>query len=455
MGVVKFVSLGGVREIGASAHLIEMGGIKVLLDCGLHPKKEGLAALPDFSVLEGAPDAVIITHAHVDHCGSLPYLTSRFPSTIPYATAPTLQIMDRMLHNSVSVMGRIKDEQGIEAYPLYEHEDVDTALRKAYSIGMEQEFALTPSSPLRATFYPAGHVLGSASVKLSTPDHTLFYTSDICTIDQELMGAFSVPSELDSPDTLVVESTYGANGEADDIVYRDEITRFGRAIAQVIERGGTVLVPSFALGRAQEILNMVARLQEEGMIPDVPIYASGLGRAVYEIYRRFDDQLRPDAYVRPLDQFLPVGDVWNPKVVRRLLKSPGIIVATSGMMIENTPSAMIAEHLIQHEHHGIFFVGYCDPETLGHRVKNAQIGDRLVFSTAAPPVKVVLENIEWYHFSAHAHRRGLQDVVKAMKARNIVFVHGDEPAVEWMHENCGDGSTKFAPRIGEPIELTG
>ena len=113
-GIVRFTPLGGGREIGANSYLIRVNGHDILLDCGVHPKKEGRGALPDFSLLERAPDAVIVSHGHVDHCGAVPELLKHFPTTVPYATEATVSIMERMLHNSVSVMSTIARERRIK-----------------------------------------------------------------------------------------------------------------------------------------------------------------------------------------------------------------------------------------------------------------------------------------------------------------------------------------------------
>jgi Cft2 family RNA processing exonuclease len=430
-----------------------MGGLDILLDSGLHPKKEGVEALPEFSLLSKAPDAAIITHSHIDHCGSLPHLLKMFPTVAPYATAPTLRIMDRMLHNSVSVMGILKKERHIHDYPLYQHSDVEYAVKKTYAIEMGQEFAFSPDSELRATFSPAGHVLGSSSVRLNAGGRSVFYTADICAVDQELMPAFQYPDDPESIDTLIIESTYGANETADAVSYSDEIERFGAAMAAVLANNGSVLVPSFALGRAQEILNIVARLQDEGVLPDVPVYASGLGRAVYEIYARFRDQLKPGADLSPLSKFEKVGDVWNPEVARKLLREPCIIVATSGMMIQNTPSAAIAQEMVKDPRHGILFVGYCDPDTLGHQVKTCSPGDSLDFILGAGPTEIQLDNIQSFHFSAHAPRKALQRVIERIKPDHVIFVHGDPEAMDWMYENTPNGASKYMPSIGETLSL--
>jgi len=137
-----------------------------------------------------------------------------------------------------------------------------------------------------------------------------------------------------------------------------------------------------------------------------------------------------------------------------LSREPSIIVATSGMMLENTPSALIAEKLIEDPKNGIFFVGYCDPETLGHKVRNSKPGDEFVFRLGGRPVKSRCGDIHWFHFSAHAHRQDLLGVIDSIDSKNLVFVHGDPPAVEWMYHHGGEGRRKFMPRIGERIVLS-
>jgi predicted metal-dependent RNase len=203
----------------------------------------------------------------------------------------------------------------------------------------------------------------------------------------------------------------------------------------------------------QEILNIIARLQEEGHIPEVPVYASGLGRAVYEIYDRFQDYLQEDAYLRPLERFRKMGNIWDPAVVQTLLHKPCIIVATSGMMLENTPSAMIAQEMVKYNHHGIFFVGYLDDETLGYKVLHAKPGESIRFALGRPKVDMKLENIKRFYFSAHAPRAALKKVVERVKPKNIIYVHGDPDALAWMRENTGNGSYSVIPSIGQTIQL--
>ncbi len=451
-GQVTLTALGGGSEIGANCFLLNADGHNILLDCGLHPKKDGLVALPDFSFLSNAPEAVIVSHGHVDHCGAVPYLLKQFPSTLPYATPPTVRIMDRMLHNGVSVMGRLKEEKGISEYPLYYHEDADYAIRRAYGIELGIEFAPVADSPFLISFHHAGHVLGSASILVKTPGHTLYYTGDICENDQELMGGLNLV-ESEKIDTLVIESTYGANPDADGHSQAAEIDSFSKEITKVIERDGVVLIPAFALGRTQELLNIIARLQDWNKIPDVPVYASGLGRAVYEIYDAHTQYLRPDATLRPLGQFGRVGDVWDRQVAKKLVSEPCIIVASSGMMVENTPSAMIAQEMVKEKRHGIFFVGYLDPDTNGYHLLKSEVGDKILFDRDGEAEEIVLENIRRFYFSAHAPRETLKEIIKRVDAKNVVHVHGDPGAVGWMCENGRNDCFGHEARIGQALTL--
>ena len=453
MSTVEFTDLGGGTEIGANSYFVSGADTGIILDCGLHPKKEGRDALPDLSILTRPPDVALVSHGHVDHCGAVPYLLRQFPGLFVYTTRPTVSIMDRMLHNSVSVMEMLERNQGVRGYPLYGHDDVGFALRRTDGLEMDYEFALTYQSPVRAEFRSAGHVLGSACILLQFPGHTVFYTGDICLTHQELMRGHDLLEEAIQVDTLICESTRGAQESDDEPSYEDEIERFAAAMTQVLESGGVVLVPAFALGRNQEILNIIARLKRSRMIPRVPVYSSGLGRAIYEIYSDNLDYLGPQANLRPLDEFERVGNVWEPDAVDELLEEPCIIVATSGMMVENTPSAMIAKEMVRSTRHGIFFVGYLDPDTLGYRLLHANTGDKMPFETPGRSVNIRLANRQRFHFSAHASRKDLRRLIEHLNPKNIVFVHGDAPAVEWMAANANGRARKFSPMLGQTVAL--
>jgi len=452
LSTLSFTALGGA-EIGANSYVVSFGNAALLIDCGTHPKKEGLESLPAFRHITTPPQAALISHSHIDHCGALPLFLRQCPEAACYATGPTVKILDRMLHNSVSVMGTMALERGIPDYPLYTHAEVDDLLRSMYGMDFGEEFAPTWNSPFRACFHQAGHVLGSASIVVKAPGHTLFYTGDVSMTHQELMTAFSPLPPGFQPDTLVIECTRCAKDLSGRATYEEEVMQLSREISRVLKGNGCVLIPSFALGRTQELLNIIARLQESGLVPDVPVYASGLGRAIYEIYARHEHFFRQGTTLRPLSQFARIGDVWERAVARDLLRKPCIIVATSGMMIENTPSAMIAQEMVRDKRHGIFFVGYLDPDTLGHKLLHAKPGDSFAFELTGRPVKIEIENVKQFDFSAHAPREDLCRLVAQLHPKNIVFIHGDPEATAWMCANCPGDARRFVPELGVPIAL--
>lgn len=450
---IQFCALGGGCEVGANSFLVSLNGHQVLLDCGTHPKKDGAAALPAFDLLSRRPDACVITHGHVDHCGAAPHLARMFPGIKWHATSATARIMDRMLHNSVSVMTTLSKERGISDYPLYEHEDVGYFLRATEHHDFLKPFPLPCGDGAEAMFIEAGHVLGGGSVLLRLPGHTVFYTGDICKTRQHLMGGYRpLPRDI-HVDTLVIESTQGATDDDSFGTYREEIERLGEALNATLRGGGCALIPSFALGRTQEIANIVADLQERGIIPFTPIYTAGLGRAIYEVYQTFSDQLMPHAELRPLRRFERLGNLWEPGEVKRLLREPCVIVATSGMMMENTPSALLAQEMVRQTQHGIFFAGYLDPDTPGYKLLHAPVGAPLQFELNRPPVEKVLENVQKFRFSAHATRSELADVVDRIQPTNVVYIHGDPDAVKWMEENTGAGRRTFMPEVGQVVTL--
>ena len=450
---INFSVLGGGGEVGANCFQLSFNGYRILLDCGTHPKKDGLECLPALDLLSRSPDAYFVSHGHVDHCGALPYLCKQYAGLRGYTTVPSASIIDRMLHNSVVVMEMLARERGIENYPLFDHYDVGYAMRFLETRKFDEPFSFCEGLDAKAEFIHAGHVLGSASILLKLPGHTILYTGDISQTRQFLIGGCASPRKDLQVDTLIIESTLGATNDEDNATYNDEIYRFAKAVRNVLNRGGCALVPSFALGRTQEMANIVAQLQEEGQIPFTPIYTVGLGRAVYEIYNKFSEYLHPQATLRPLSRFERLGNVWAPSVVQELLRRPSVIVATSGMMTENTPSALLAETMVKSSHHGIFFVGYLDPDTLGYKLLNATPGTSLQFESSRPPVRVVLEDIAQYRFSAHASRTQLAALIERLKPRNIIYVHGDQDALAWMQDNTGNGANTFAPTAGQTITI--
>ena len=466
--------LGGGREIGANSSLLRWGGRTILLDAGLHPTREGYEALPLLAPLEelGALDALVVTHGHLDHVGALPFLTREFRPRSVFMTDPTVAVTSRMLHNTVSVMAlhgyRVYGDPGYyEGH--YSHRAVDelTELLRFSSQPFGHWFHV--AGPVRGMFFEAGHVLGAGGIVLTDGRFTLVYPGDICLEPQEIHPGARLP-RLDRPvDTILLESTYGGDPEAAKVVRRKEVARFARRARKVLNRGGSVLIPAFALGRTQEMLTVVTRLIEAGELPRFPIRVSGLGRAMNLVYDEFSHELSPgpDGFPRlahgyGILEIYPRGTRWGPPdldfiqhKVRRLLEGPSLIIATNGMMKDETPSAHFAEQMLQRREDAIFFVGYVDRNELGARVLEAVEGDEILFGLEGRAVRVCCRDIERFYFTAHAHREDLLRVAAHFAARQTVLVHGEPESVEWMRDNVpGDGEV-FAPAVGATVELSG
>ncbi|HOV60136.1 MAG TPA: MBL fold metallo-hydrolase [Candidatus Hydrogenedentes bacterium] len=453
-GTLSLTVLGGGGEVGANAYEVSCSGARILLDCGTHPKKEGPETLPALSLLNRPPHACLFTHAHVDHCGAAPMLGKMFPGVKGYASDPTVILMDRMLHNSVSVMEALAKERGISEYPLYDHYDVNFFIRHMTGVAFGRPFFVQAPVPVEVSFHEAGHVLGSAGILIQFPGHTLYYTGDVCRKPQFLLGGARFPRRNIRVDTLIIESTQGGTDEGKHFPFTEETNRLARAVDQVIRRGGCVLIPSFALGRTQEMVNLLAHLRETGRIAPADIYTAGLGRAIYEVYDKFSDHLKPGAWLRPLDMFKRMNNVVaEPGEIRNLLARPCIIVATSGMMLENTPSAVLAAAMTREERHGIFFVGYLDPETPGYKLLHAAQGDPIQFELEKPPVPKGPAEVRSFRFSAHATRSELAEIIDRFNPKNIVYIHGDPDALAWMRANTGNGGVSCVPMIGQTVTL--
>lgn len=458
----SFTVLGGGEEIGANAYLLEIDDLSFLLDAGLHPKKYGQESLPDYGWISGELEAIFISHAHLDHVGSLPLINRQHPQASIFATLPTKDISLRMLHNTVTVMNIFREEKGYLEYPFFGHGDLWSLEREIIGLEFSPPASSSPTGTrrhgerlrlrnnIKARFIPSGHVLGAAGLSMQQGRRQLYYTGDISLKDQALIPGAEIPDE--KIDTLILECTYANDPGYYSRNRPQEIAHFAREAAFVLSAGGCILIPAFALGKTQELLSIIHSLMRRGQIPSVPLYISGLGKSVTEIYQDHRRYLRP--LTSPLDfELFSVLGWLDDLAVERLLRKPCVIVATNGMMIENTPSARIARFLVQEERHGIFFCGYIDPDTLGYRVFHAQPGEELTFSPESNPVPIRTPNIKRFYLSSHADRYELLELARKLHPRNIILVHGEKEGLEFMQEELAGESQVFKGERGKMINL--
>jgi Cft2 family RNA processing exonuclease len=432
---VKFINLTRRVEIGANSYYLETGGQRLVLDCGMHPKFDGEEALPNFKPLADRQlDAIIVSHSHQDHIGTLPVLMRRQPQARVFMTEPTSEIGDALLHNSVNVMTRQREDLGTTMYPLFTHREIDRVSERWQSCALRQTYTLSgervPANSTETTFefFDAGHVLGSAGILLRAEGRTLFYTGDVNFDDQTIAQAAVFPEE--NIDILIMECTRGDTPAPPTWSRASEEERFARALENAFTRGGCVLIPVFALGKTQEVLAMLYKLRREKAL-DFPIYIGGLSSKITEIYdRRAQMSRRQLPRLQLFDELRPF--VLNAETIHDARTKPGYVYAlSSGMMVPKTLSNIFAQRVVDQPRHSIFFVGYADPESPAGILRNARPDDQVTIDPEQAPQRVRCQ-IEQFQFSAHASRESLIAFAERLAPKKILLVHGDPPAVEWI-----------------------
>jgi Cft2 family RNA processing exonuclease len=461
---LKFINLTRRTEIGANSYYLEMGRHRLVLDCGMHPKETGEDALPNFKAIAGQEiEAILISHAHQDHIGTLPVLMRRFPTARIFMTEATADIGNVLLHNSVKVMTRQRHEIGRAVaglYPLFTHRETDRAsqrwrwcpLRQRISIAGERA-PQREKDALTFEFFDAGHVLGSSGILLRADGQTVFYTGDVNFDDQTIMEAAVFPES--KIDVLIMECTRGDYAKPAGWTREGEERRLAEVIATAFKRRSCVLIPVFAFGKTQEILAMLYKFRRERLLPDFPIYIGGLSSKMTDIYDRRAHMTR-----RQLPRLQLMRDaapfILNDETVRDTPLRPGrVYVLSSGMMIPKTLSNVLGRRLIENPQHSIFFVGYANPESPAGLLRETRTNREVVLDPDKPAQRVRC-NIEQFQFSAHATREGLIDYAKKLSPVKIVLVHGDPPAVEWMRATLSAAlprSEIIVPTPGIELEL--
>jgi Cft2 family RNA processing exonuclease len=459
---VKFINLTRRTEIGANSYYLETAGHRLVFDSGMHPKFVGEEALPNMSALGGRRlDGIIISHSHQDHIGTLPVLMRRQPQAHVFMTEPTAEIGSALLHNSVNVMTRQREErtQAVAGlYPLFTHRETDRVAERWQSCALRQPYTLSgeraPADSNETTFefFDGGHVLGSTGVLLRSEGRTVFYTGDVNFDDQTIAQAAVFPEK--QVDILITECTRGDTPVSPTWSRPGEEKRLMHAIENAFTRGGCVLIPVFALGKTQELLAILYKLRREKVL-DFPIYIGGLSSKISEIYdRRAQIGRRQLPRLQLLDELRPF--VLNSENIHDAGVRPGRVYAlSSGMMTPNTLSNIFAQRIVDQPRHSIFFVGYADPESPAGILRNALSNEEVTIDTDRVPQRVRC-HIEQFQFSAHASRESLIAFAERLAPKRILLVHGDPLAVEWMRARLTldlPNSEIIVPTPGVEIEL--
>jgi Cft2 family RNA processing exonuclease len=430
---MKLIDLNADGGIGANSLYLQLGDFHMVIDSGLHPKKVGRIAAPNLRPLQGVKlDLILITHCHLDHIGSLPLLMRDQPNTPAIMTQPSHMLIERMLHNSANVMMREREEKGIPDYPLFTHEEIDRVKPRFYPLAFNSPKKFSGArDDIEFTFHPAGHIPGAAGVEIHHKHRRIFVTGDVLFNVQRILAGAKFPSG--KFDTLITETTHGATEKPPGNTRSKEMIRLVETINATIQRGGSVLIPVFALGRMQEIMAILHDARKFNRLAECPIFVSGLGMDIADYFDQISKKTGLVHFTRSILKDLKVRK--SPRDLTAGKEPPiqGIYVVSSGMVVENTPSYTLASCLAGNAKHSILFVGYCDPDTPGGHLLAANNGDQFLFDAVNIKTRI-RANIERFEFSGHASRDELLDFAVKTQARSVVLTHGDPPARAWFQE---------------------
>ena len=432
---IRILGLGSFGEVGRSAILVDTGESKILLDAGVSPSGFGSEAFPHFDAPEFRIedlDAIVISHAHLDHVGMIPLLFKYGYRGPVYMTAPTRDIAVLVIKDYLDLMKR----EGKE--PPYSWKDVETML--LHTIVMPYNTVTDVAPDTKLTFSNAGHILGSALVHLHIGQglYNILYTGDIkyYRIKGDTSTRLLPPAnyQFHRVETLILESTYGATDAQPRWKAEEELINL---INKVYKRRGKILIPVMAVGRGQEILVVINRALREGKIPEIPVYVDGMVYEVTAIYTAYIDLLaKPirEAILRGENPFISPNTIYVHDQATRdeVLNNdePAIVLATSGMM-QGGPILEYFKVLAEDPRHALVFVSYQAPGTLGRKLVE---GEREILFQEDGKLKTLKVNLEVTRiegFTGHATQSELLLYLRHIKPkpRNIILNHGEPIAL--------------------------
>jgi len=451
---VEYVPLGGAGEVGASCGILRIGDWRVLIDAGMRPSaRAGQDRRPALDRLDAAPpDAILVTHAHIDHTGALPLASEMVPTAPIYCTETTLLLTRLLLADSVRVMEAEHLAQEGET-PLYTAEVVERTLARVRPVEWAQPVAPLPDPAITVRFLHAGHIAGAAMLLIDTPAGRVLHLGDYSVTAQRTLHGMDV-QRLPPADAVITEGTYGDAIHAN----RTEQERaLVETVARVVGRGGRALLPAFAVGRAQEVALILRAARSTGELPPVPIHLDGMVRGVCDLYQAQVHDLNPrlQNYVRnarrPLfaDPSLAVYAVTASRR-RQLLNDPGaaVVISSSGMMTGG-PAPLYARAFAADEKSAIVFSGYQDDESPGAALLRARQGTTVALGKEELTLSCAVER---YSLSAHADAGQIEAAVTRAQPRTTILVHGEPDTLRALAKRVARQHPQIAAN-GEAVTL--
>ncbi|MBE3552525.1 MAG: MBL fold metallo-hydrolase, partial [Kyrpidia tusciae] len=448
---MRVTFLGGT-DIGASCLWFETQTGGWLVDAGV--RMDDRDPLPSLDRLARAGDRVqgiFVTHAHQDHIGALPLISSLFPEAPVFMTRATLDLARVMLADALKV-GR---EEG--KVSVFTEDQLNDLWPRVRVMGQDKVFGW---NGMQVATYSAGHILGAVSIGFVTEtEGSVLVTGDFSVTPGRLLPGLRMPRGS-AYDAVITESTYGNRLHGN---RAEQENRMARQVAEVIQRGGFVLIPAFAVGRAQEVLTILQDFMRYNKDdPKFPLVVDGLVRSVCPVYEAHGELLRGPAkrMLRTTGSLFDREDirfVRRPEERRDVVEGrPACIIASSGML-NGGPSVFYADKLIQHENNAILLCGYQDEESPGRRLldmaEQPEAERRWILPDRVVPVNA---KVALYSLSAHADRRELVQTAAQLRPRQVLLVHGDPEAKEMLAAELRAYLPKAEIRaagLGETVEI--
>ncbi len=438
--------LGAARGIGASCFRVQIGPYEIVMDAGTRPK--GSDPLPAFELLN-RPNLLLVTHAHLDHLGAVPVFHRQFPDVPMICTHGTREIARVMLTDGLKVQ-TYQQQQNEDFQPLYDGNDLDRTLFHLQTQPVGINFSPLPGLTVR--FVHAGHIVGAACIYMEYGNRSLFYTGDYNTTSSRTAEGLKL-ADLPKADMLITESTYGGDTHPSRKSQESELIE---AVMKVVQAGGNVLIPAFALGRAQEII-LALRTSPIFMTANVPVYVDGLVREITDLFqnqldllpktvRNFAKTQTPFFNEKSSPHIISVGGARERPLA---VSKPSVVIASSGML-SGGASMHYAKMLLERENAAIFISGYTDEESPGRFLQTLQPGEEIEFDGAMLTVRATIQR---FNLSAHADRVGITQVIHRVAPQHLILIHGSKTA---LHElsRAGDLREKYwihIPEVGDEI----
>jgi len=421
-GKAELLCLGAGQEVGRSSFLLDVGE-KILMDYGVKLTSE--QPLYPMHVKTNL-DAVIISHAHLDHTGHLPtlFVDSRF---MTYMTPPTLELSKLLWLDTI----KIASQEG--GHLFFSREDVDRAENYCFPTIYHRQLHATKNVALE--FFDAGHIPGAAITRLDFGKQSLVYTGDFNLNESRLFSGADL--SFGEVDYLITESTYG---DREHPPRKQTEKEFAKKAKEVVDQGGWAIVPAFAVERCQQIIDILYEYK-----PGAPVYLDGLGQKASAIFLNFPQYFKDPGL---LEKALKAA-IWikSPRMRKDVFKEPGVVVTTAGML-QGGPVYQYLPHVINDPKSAILMTGYQVQGTPGRKLLDE---GTIYLNNEEVRAKCFVHK---YDFSAHASRENLHKMIKYCNPKKVVCVHGDPDVMKVFAEYIkGEGIQPFTPKVGDRIKL--